>query len=178
MQIPIHPICIGNLLRARYSGEEMTQYYYRVIDMKIAAREMICLYHHPIHHFLEVFDPVFQHLRQREVLNISWTTYSEWWRARSTVSADMCYDRQSETLHVANEAGDCPDLRWRISFPGGEESIVSLLSPLNLSTISRCVSPVPRETPSDMNRIRRPDLRHILWNLKDEWGKRQQLRSE
>jgi len=85
LQVPIHPICIGSLLRAKESAGGMKRYFRDVIDMKLQQCEPAILYHHPGHGLFDVMADSFAYIRELGVPNITMGDYARWWTRRSAV---------------------------------------------------------------------------------------------
>jgi len=173
LQLPIHPICVGSMIRAGYTDEEMKKYFHRIIDKKILEREPICLYHHPTHHRWEVIEEVFHYLRSKNIRNLSYSQYAGWWRKRNAYKPQFEYDSKTRTLRTAAVDYDST-VHWRIVFPSGEESIAPLRNVTQLDSLERRHQPAQPPPPADIARARRFDFRHIIMNSLDAWYKRTQ----
>jgi hypothetical protein len=173
LQLPIHPICVGSMIRAGYTDKEMTEYFYRIIDKNILEREPICLYHHPTHHRWKVIEDVFHHLRSKNIRNLSYSQYAGWWRKRSSYKTQLEYDSNTRTIRTGAVDYD-PTVHWRIVFPGGEESITPLRNVTQLDSLERHRQPARPSPPADIARVRGFDFRHIIMNSLDAWYKRTQ----
>jgi hypothetical protein len=173
LQLPIHPICIGSMNRAGYAEGEMKEYFHRIIDKNILEREPICFYHHPTHRRWDVIDDVFQHLRSRNIPNMSYSDYAGWWRKRNAHKARLDYDPITRLIHTDDAVNDS-DVYWRIAFPNGDESITPLRKLLQLDSLQRRHPDAPPLPPQDISRVRQFDFRHIIMNVLDAWHKRRQ----
>ena len=173
LQMPIHPICVGSMLRSGYSSAEMKEYFRQLIDLKILLREPLCLYHHPTHHHLEIFEDVFQYVRLKHVENLSYSEYAEWWKKRNAIDLKFEYHRKENSV-TATASDSTSNVYWRIVLPDGKEAITNSggLIPINSLHLQ---SPAPKPpVPADIARIRRFDGRHFIVNLLDMWYKRTQ----
>jgi hypothetical protein len=83
LQVPIHPVSIGNLSRQGFAEEEMMAYYTSVIDRKIRSREPIILYHHPKNGHSGVITSILSRLGKSEVRWMTMIGYADWWRRRN-----------------------------------------------------------------------------------------------
>ncbi len=173
LQMPIHPICVGSMLRSGYSSAEMKQYFRQLIDNKLLLREPLCLYHHPTHHHLEIFEYIFHYVQSKHVENISYTEYADWWKARNASDWKFEYHRKENSV-TATSSTETSKCYWRIVVPSGEEAITNSagLIPIKSLRLQRPVSKPP--VPADIARIRRFDGRHLIVNLLDMWYKRTQ----
>ena len=172
LQIPIHPICIGSMLRTGYSPEEMLSYFVRVVERKIFEREPICFYHHPTHHLLDVIKGIFQYLQHHGIEHLSYSQYASWWNKRNAQRTRMSYDESLKEL-TADQMPD-PAVKWRVSFPDGSESIASLNNVTNLAEMKKQKLTRSFTPPPDLGRIRAFDWRHTLLALLNEWYRRTQ----
>ncbi|HTX17988.1 MAG TPA: polysaccharide deacetylase family protein [Bacteroidota bacterium] len=173
LQLPIHPICVGSMLRSGYSPAEMVRYFKRLVDEKISLREPICLYHHPTHHRLDVFESVFDYVRLRGVQNFSYGEYASWWQLRAKARRVFEFNAAVNTI-VATARQDSPNLLWHIVLPGGEESITDLSGVVSLDSLELSVPAQAPPPPRDIRRIRRFDFRHPIMNILDAWYKKTQ----
>lgn len=154
--MPIHPICVGSMLRSGYTSGEMKQYFRQLIDNKLLLREPLCLYHHPTHHHLEIIEDVFQHVESKHVENISYTEYAEWWKARNASGWRFEYHRNEDSI-AAIPIGEASKLYWRIVLPSGEEAISNVTGLIPVKSL-RFQQPAPRPpVPADIARMRQFD---------------------
>ncbi|MGA7160565.1 MAG: polysaccharide deacetylase family protein [Bacteroidota bacterium] len=173
LQLPIHPICVGSMRRAGYSNDEMKKYFFQLIDIKLAQREPLCLYHHPTHHHLDLFEDLFKYIRSKKIDNFSYSEYASWWRKRDETVWSFQYhkERNELTTHSTNMNAD---VHWHIAFPNGEESIMSSEGIVQLKSIPRRRAGDKTLPSPDIARSRDFDFRHIIMNLLDAWYKRTQ----
>ncbi len=102
LQIPIHPVSIGSLRRARHTKQDILNYYLKIIEIKRTLNQPIIFYHHPIHGYLDVFDAVFQNVLQKNISVISLGEYSDWWRKRINITWDAGFIDEKLYLHSSN----------------------------------------------------------------------------
>ena len=127
LQLPVHPVCIGSLIKAGYSGREMMIYFDRVIRSAHQDQRPIMLYGHPqkeIDLFPQVIDFIFSQIRNLEKTWI--TTYSEyakWWKKR--LNAEFTLTIEQNTLTVSTTNTD-PDLQLIAEFPGSKKAFIPL----------------------------------------------------
>lgn len=82
LQLPVHPISVGTLKRARVSSAEMARYLRRQVNIKIANSDPLLFYDHPNHDFPEVPDALFTYIRHLRVPNVNFSTFARYWRKR------------------------------------------------------------------------------------------------
>lgn len=172
LQIPIHPICVGSMLRSQFTNQEMIQYFINAIDRKIAEREPICLYHHPTHHHWDVFEELFSYLRRKNIKAMSYSEYAQWWKTRSGVVTEILYDETHRQLKISPHTPT--GVYWRISLPEGNEAIVKSQDVVALDSLATQQNNAVVFIPKDLRRARRFDFRHPLLNILDSWNKRTQ----
>jgi hypothetical protein len=162
LQLPIHPICPGSLRRSGYTEEEMVEYFISLIDKKLSLREPICFYHHPTHHFTEVFDIVFQYIRENHIHACSYSEYALWWMKRNNVQIHFTFDEMTKTISSDIENSN-KDVWYRISLLKDIETITHLQSgATQLSNFNFVDRPNRYQIPEDSLRIRKFDWRHTL----------------
>ena len=172
LQIPIHPICIGSLLRTRYTPEEMLSYFVQVVERKIFEREPICFYHHPTHAHTDVLRGIFEYLQERSIEPLSYSQYASWWKKRNAQKIEMTYDASAKRI-TTTQSPD-PGVKWRISYPDKSEAITSLADVTQIGDLPRRRRSGSFTLPPDLGRIRSFDWRHILLALLNEWYRRTQ----
>ncbi len=163
-QLPIHPVCIGTMLRARMSDEEMAAHYRTVIDTNILLNEPICLYHHPTHEHNGVFEEVFRYINERNILKLSYTQYSDWWKQRSSTLPQLRFSDGT----IESSSGDT---YCRIILPDLSEAIISINGKIDLNKVSFTMVKREIESPKNIMSSRTFDARHILQNALDWWIK-------
>jgi len=105
LQMPVHPICLGRLVAARASPEQMSAYFRSVIDLQVARQEPCFLYDHPerIAQFSDVLAGVLQYGKERCGSATTMTEYARWWQRRERLAWSA---RMSEKgLEIRAEAG-------------------------------------------------------------------------
>lgn len=168
LQIPIHPICIGSMLRAHYTTSQMTEYFKSVIDKKIALREPVCLYHHPTHRHNEVFDSVFHYINELKIPKLSYSQFAAWWSKRNSFDIRCTVD--GDTLFFSTD-GQEQDHHVRISLQDSRETILPGEGKIVLSDLKVVQQ---REVPindADYKGLRNFDYRHPIQNMLDWWIK-------
>jgi hypothetical protein len=173
MQLPIHPICVGSMRRVRYSADEMKRYFRQLIDLKILQREPLCLYHHPTHHHLDLFEDVFEYVRSKNIDNYSYAEYASWWRTRDETVWTHDFDKEKNEL-MAHSTDPNAGVHWRVVFPNGEESIANSEGTVSLLSLPRHHPQNKPLPPADIARSRKYDFRHVILNVLDAWYKRTQ----
>ncbi len=79
LQVPVHPICLGELLENCYSPKEAVEYFGKVIDLFYRKQIPIFLYGHPTGRLgknLEVLDRIFS--KAKELDDVWFTTLTEY----------------------------------------------------------------------------------------------------
>lgn len=129
LQIPIHPICIGTLMEAGYTADEMKEYFRGVIDSKLAEMMPILLYGHPIgrmNKYPDVIDFIFSYIKQKE--NVWYPTFSEfakWWIERLAI--DFQSEFHNDNLIIESDNIDERFL-LRIEVSNSQETFIPLKS--------------------------------------------------
>jgi hypothetical protein len=166
-QMPIHPICIGSMLRAHLSVNEMILYYKKIIDTNLALKEPICLYHHPTHRHNEVFEEIFSYIQKKNILTLSYSEYAMWWKKRDAEVNQLKYEG-NELIPLYRTSDDT---YTRIILPDGSETIAVLGKITDLKQLEFTPSIVKPQISNDIMRSRKFDARHILQNALDWWIK-------
>jgi hypothetical protein len=169
LQLPVHPVCAGSMRRVQFSKNQMIDYFTRYIDKQITLSEPVCLYHHPTHHYNDVFESVFGYINRQNIIKFSYSQYSGWWKKRLSPELKFTWDSMLQNLYAEISNGD-RDVWYRISTPNSKETI----SPLNngefsLSSFNLTEHKKTFKSPSGLSRIRKFDWRHISYNILDHW---------
>ncbi len=87
LQMPIHPICLGNLFESGYNEEEAIEYFDRIIGLLYEKRLPIFLYGHPtgrLGAYPQVLDSIFKIAKQLDgIWFTSLTDYAKFWREKN-----------------------------------------------------------------------------------------------
>jgi peptidoglycan/xylan/chitin deacetylase (PgdA/CDA1 family) len=165
LQVPIHPISVGNLARAGADEREMLAYFEAVIDRQIERRLPIVLYHHPLQEAWDLFDRLLERVRGEGIRSMTMGDYARWWRerSRSRFSAELDDGR----LRVASIV-DARETTLRVVSPDGSECYLATdadVAPADLpwTRVARgSMSPT-----ASLASIRRPALRLLRHALED-----------
>lgn len=129
LQIPIHPICIGTLIEAGYTADEMKEYFRRVIDSKLTERAPILLYGHPIarmNKYPDVVDFIFSYIKQKEnVWYLTFNEFAKWWIERLAIDFRAIFHNDNLIIESNNV-----DERFllRIEASNSQEAFIPLKS--------------------------------------------------
>jgi hypothetical protein len=168
LQVPVHPICTGSMLRVGYNDAQMVEYFRRVVEFKISRNEPLFLYDHPVHRRWRVIENVFDLILQREIGNITLQEYARWWMVRQSVRLTM--DIQDDVLSIAG-VPDPEDLGYasvwlRVTRSDGRHTILSLQPQIDMAKSADWNAQTrPAPPPDDVRRIREFDLRSMLGDL-------------
>ncbi len=162
VQIPIHPICIGSLLRVGYSETHMADYFQHLMDEKLLRDETWFFYHHPTHRAWDVVRFLFHYAKQSGVECVPLAEYARWWKHRL---------RFKPLLELHNGTlvwkGTLPDesVALRIIRPDGREALTVARPRVDLDSLTW---QPPRQIalpPADIHRIREFDPRKLVGDL-------------
>lgn len=160
LQVPIHPISVGNLTRAHAGREEIARYYHDVM-MRLHSRRMpVILYHHPLQDMWDVIESIFVHARSLSMAVTTTGEYARWWKHRHRARFDCAIVDGSLRVNMVVAASDislrvCHDGREAFVGPGAHA----------LEELRWTALPQPMRPPSDLLAIRRTTptmLRHSL----------------
>lgn len=169
LQVPIHPVSIGNFIRIKSDPSHMKRYYRFMIEKKLSHFEPLAFYHHPTHEHWAVVEDLFQVIATKRIRSFSFNDYAAWWKQRSQISFDI-YRERDELRVVSAEAID--DVRLCITSPEKRRSFVKLNSVSSVKDLSWEDIQAPMAVPSDIERIRKPSFRmwrHTIEDLKNRF---------
>jgi len=164
LQVPIHPVCVGSLLRAGYDGEAMCAYFERVIRERLAGHEPMMFYHHPLHKHGHVIRFLCSRMEEEGIPCLTLGEYARWWSGRSRARLAASVENSVLSLRIDSPHAQAADLMVRVSRPGGEETLLGPGSAHDLAGLSWS-STLPYLPPGDLRRIRDFDPRSVLGNL-------------
>jgi len=105
LQIPIHPICTGSLIRRAYTIDEMYKYFKMVMDQKLSRHLPVIFYHHPLQPGLKVFESIFQNVKKEGLTNLTFEEFANFWEERNKCTFKASYDGANGHLnHVTNQS--------------------------------------------------------------------------
>jgi hypothetical protein len=160
LQVPIHPVSIGNLRKAGYTAAQMTTYFADVAEQKLHRREPLFFYHHPGHHEWQVIRSLCAFMKEHNVRTMTLGAYAEWWQRRSSVPLQLSVDAATLDTRPA-EGSVSGDVAVTVTRAGGDEADVALGTVVRLDEIlwRRTAS---FRAPHDVKRIREFDLRGAI----------------
>ncbi|MEP7217424.1 MAG: hypothetical protein ABI876_00830 [Bacteroidota bacterium] len=153
LQVPVHPVCIGSLLRVKASGSVMKSYFRWMIDRKLQTSEPAILYHHPGHEHFDVMDDTFAHVRASGMPSMTMGSYARWWNARSAVRFRV--ELAGDTLH-ATATGDMTGVAIAVERDTESQGFLDIGAPSRLDDIAWSKRIGQRVAmPADIGRVRR-----------------------
>ncbi len=164
LQVPVHPICIGSLLRAGYAPDLMKRYLAAETARKLRRAEPLFFYHHPAHRRHDVVADLFGRVREAGIDGITMGEYAEWWTTRESWMPVVEY--AEETVATREESpGVHPDRCWLGVSAGGKGSaILPVHQAIRLCDVPW--TPVePEPLPPELERVRDFDPRSMLGEL-------------
>ena len=157
-QIPIHPVSVGNLLRAGMNDGQMAEYYRRVIARKAAAGDPLIFYHHPTHERWGVMEELLLEGVRRGGRNLTFAEYAAWWRVREKAEVEgMFVDG-----HIVVRSRDRdPSVRLEAIGPDGRRGMIKEDGATALADLA------PHAGLPQSDGLERPkEIREFSWRLK------------
>ena len=167
LQIPIHPICIGSLMKVGYSSAQMKEYYWRVIVEKLAREEPLFFYHHPSHRHWDVVEFVFQAMQDQGIGDASLGEYARWWKVR--VDTEVTFSVESNVVsfhsHKTPDSLAAGGVTFKITTADGWELFAQPGEEVDLNSKAWKQTRPGVHPPEDIRRIREFDPRSLLGEL-------------
>ena len=167
LQVPIHPVCIGSMLRVGYSEEQMSQYFRGVMERKMSRGEPLFFYHHPSHRSWGVMEDLFEQARRFGITSTTLLDFAEWWKRRERIFFHAEYEGNVVTTGSTEDGGSFPSDVWIEITTNGDRSYRAPLREGKIdlrhtegSEIIEKFSP-----PDDIRRAREFDSRSALGDL-------------
>lgn len=165
LQVPIHPICIGSMVRVKIGPGTMKEYFRDVIERRFRLREPIILYHHPGHEHWDVMADSLQRIRELGITNITMGEYAAWWLRREQVRFEAwSHDDAIEASFKNMES----DVELAVRDTRGRYGFIREQGTWGQEAITWNDAPEPMPAPSDIGTIRRWNpvlLRHSIEDL-------------
>jgi hypothetical protein len=163
LQVPVHPVCVGSMLRIGYTDEQMADYFVRSMKTKLQRSEPLFFYHHPSHQRWGVIEHLFDTVKENRIAAFSLADFARWWkhRGRTFIEASVAGDKLQVTTVPAND-----DVWLRVSMPGGREQLLPCKE--QVPDLSGCTAWEPRPgygPPQDIRRVSEFDLRSSLGDV-------------
>ncbi len=163
LQIPIHPICIGNLLRVGYSPQDQERYFSSVVKSKRQRAEPLFFYHHPSHKNLDVVRNLFETMRNENIRCVSMGEYAAWWKKRSLVKLGIQQTNDDIVSTMADPQAQ--DLMVKISRADEMQALAPLNGTHSLRSLDWASVPVPSPLADDFRRVKEFDLRQSIGSV-------------
>ncbi len=106
LQIPIHPICTGSLIRRKADLKQMKEYFFEVMKNKLSRFEPVLFYHHPLQPGTEIWDDVFMKVNELGLTKLSFSEYSRFWKQRSSIHIEASIQPESKELVFKGNPAD------------------------------------------------------------------------
>lgn len=163
LQIPIHPICIGNLKRQGYNELEMMNYFDFIIHKKNCINEPLIFYHHPNDGNLEVIHHVFNKIKNFNYPSYSFIDYAEWWKNRQIGEYSAFVDGKILKLDINKSCS----YSLRLTKEDNKEIFVHDSGTFDLSSLNWQEKKLPFEVPKDIEKVFKPNIWKIINKIED-----------
>lgn len=104
LQIPIHPVSVGNLARVGATEADMAEYYRAVVGQKVGKGEPLIFYHHPTHERWDVMRALLTEAQSYGPACLTFGEYARWWKLRQECLFDAVL--QDGTLVISSRRRD------------------------------------------------------------------------
>lgn len=160
LQVPVHPVSIGNLRKAGFTPAQMRTYFADVTARKLSRGEPLFFYHHPGHHEWGVVRAFCELAISRQALPMTLGRFAEWWERRAGVTVQILI--QGDTIETAPAGGSyAVDAACIVSRRGGETAEVGLGAAIPLKNLA-WKQEQEFMAPADIKRTREFDLRGAI----------------
>ena len=168
LQIPIHPVSVGSLRRARHTRESILNYYLKIIEVKCGLYQPIIFYHHPLHGYFDVFDSIFQHVQQNSIPVVSLGEYSDWWRKRNDITWNAEYSNGKIYLHSSNID---PSFWISATLPNNKQILHPVTETSQLLENGNILEKKEPLYHYDVRKLRKKNLRMLVHDIEHYLGK-------
>lgn len=111
LQIPIHPICTGNLLTVKADDKKSLDYFIHELNRKIAVYNPLIFYDHVIHSNPDVLKELFKNIHTLNIPTLTFLEFAQWWNRRERTNFSAQIDSKGQinitSSHSDNESFFC-----------------------------------------------------------------------
>ena len=163
LQVPVHPVCIGTMMRAGYPEISMREYFDRMVAVKTLRSEPLFFYHHPSHTHWDVVGHLFDSVDREGIGWCILADFARWWRLREAAGLEGSISGDQLSVEGGERGGDfwyeitMPD-RHYLRQPFGQNTV-------DLRAWRSWRTRPAYASPGDIRRIREFDLRTSLGDL-------------
>jgi hypothetical protein len=165
MQVPVHPVSIGSLIRAKATTGDMKNYFRMMTDRFLLRNEPVIFYHHPGHEHYDVMEDTFEHARGLGLPAMTLGDYARWWRRRTGTRFDVTVDGEGLCVTSRNRFDD---VLFSADHPDGRRGFIrtdgaTMFADIQWSNISSESMPPP----AGIRSARSFSLRALLHSIED-----------
>lgn len=150
LQIPVHPICIGNMKRQGYNATDMMDYFAYQIEKKMNLSEPIIFYHHPNDNFIEVVHFIFNRIKNFELPAMNFSTFANWWKARLSFKIKVIQENQNL---IISDFGSESQLSLRVTDRSNKSAFINCPGRIVLNELNWLQKTFPIEVPEDFTKV-------------------------
>ena len=154
MEVPVHPISIGNLRRQGFRSDEMVTYFKELVEERLASGEPLLLYHHPKDGYESVLAKVFQLVRELGIPSMTMHNFVRWWKRRAEQPLRAHLD--GTTMQIRSAPGG-NDVFVALTRPDGSVATSAAKGSVNLDDLPWNVQHARVRSAVEYKRIRRPN---------------------
>jgi hypothetical protein len=164
LQVPIHPICIGTMVRVGYSRPAMMRYFAGVVARKLQLGEPLFFYHHPAHRRHDVVLDLFHRIKSSGIDALTLGEYAGWWKLRELWKPQITSDQNAIHVGDAVPAAGAERVWLALSCAGGRYALVPPSPTIPLADVQWEERP-PASVPADLQGTREFDPRGLLGHV-------------
>ncbi len=171
LQVPIHPVCIGNFIRLHAAPGQMLDYFRAAARRKLQFNEPLIFYDHPVHEFHDVVAKFFDFVGDLELPNLTMGEYARWWKHRQSASFEALADGDELGLDFRDSQSDVALAVWTRD---NRHKLIDSPGVYQLSKMQRL--PDVHETqpaPGDLKKLRKFNPRLAYYSLLDSYWRRE-----
>jgi len=169
LQIPIHPVSLGRLRRSHFSETEMYGYYLDLINRNLKREIPLAIYHHPHHKHLQVFQKVFEKVKELKIGSLNMMEYALWWKQRLDFSPELEFERENQVIR-SNKT----QKKFWLKLNYRDKYTVQQQTSLIKTDVKAWKNHSSQDVPDDIMRIKKIDWRYLLYNYESFRGKSRQ----
>jgi hypothetical protein len=149
LQVPVHPISVGNLRRQGCTEEEMASYFTQAATRLLASADPMFFYHHPknLHH--GALEALFSFARAEGIAPVLLGDYARWWKRRA--GAEFHARIEADRLTLAGTGGD---IEARVTRSDGMAGFISSDGTSDLAALAWSPAPAVPPLPRGIARTR------------------------
>jgi hypothetical protein len=173
LQVPVHPISPGSLVRDGYKEADMVRYYTAVMDRKLVVNEPFFLYTHPGDGHFDLLRNLFDRVDRDSTGILTFSEYVNWWLERERILKTIDITLEGDEIEIRSESEESSTrVRAAVIRPGGNWSLVHLRNREDLRVLDWRESAEPVHGVDEESSVSGQKTRRLLEDIRTYYWRR------